>query len=72
MSTQETPERLCHNCGRPKGHHDHGPCHYALAQPETMWTAVISPALDRVAAEQGLDPVDVYLAAYDHFVRRAM
>lgn len=64
-------DRMCHNCGREQSHRVHevygSECAYFLAQPETLWTAVVQPALWRAAEENGLDSGDVWGAAWDHF-----
>lgn len=66
-------DRMCHNCGRPKSHRWHTEypeCTYSVAQPETLWTAVLEEAVEKAAAEIGVDWRTAWLAMYDHFHRR--
>lgn len=73
MAITSVATRLCHNCGREQGHRFHGEyggrCPYNLAQPLTLWDAVVHGAISRAAAEVGVHPTTAYMAAYDHFAK---
>jgi hypothetical protein len=58
------------NCGRPQDHrwHDGGDrwgalangCSYAITQPETLWSAVLAPALVEAGRAAGVDDLQTY------------
>lgn len=75
-------ERICHNCGLPMSHRLHRPedyatygarggllpngCSYSYAQPETLWHAVLWPAIAEAATLHDVEVGQVVRAVYDH------
>ena len=66
-----TEARQCMNCGRPQDHRWHDQpatgfgsmsngCSYAITQPETLWSAVLRPAIIAAAEGVGVDRMQAY------------
>ena len=71
MSMVATEARQCMNCGRPQDHRWHDqPLHYSsslangctyyVTQPETLWNAVLRPAVIEAARAVGVDDMQAY------------
>lgn len=73
--TTEDAQPICYNCGRPRDHRFHTqllpyPCPASLAQPFTLWTAVLGPAIASAAREHGIAERQAFEAVYDRVNRQ--